>query len=82
MTKTYNSVGEAIAAREARLAQERVDREKSQVSEVAKRNSRVRTGKTARDRANGAAQRAAERKMARADWQKNASKTNPGPFPV
>lgn len=82
MTKTYNSVGEAIAAREARLAQERESRTIPAVSEVAKRNSRVRTGKTARDRANGAAQRNAARKAARAEWQRNSSKTNPGPFPV
>lgn len=88
MTKTYNSVGEAIAAREERLAAERAAREanaaglKTPVSEVAKRNSRVRTGKTARDRANGAAQRNAARKAARAEWQRNSSKTNPGPFPV
>lgn len=81
----FKTVGEAIAAREARLAQERADRESRTipaVSEVAKRNSRVRTGKTARDRANGAAQRNAARKAARAEWQRNSSKTNPGPFPV
>lgn len=91
MTKKaqFNTVGEAIAAREARLAAERAEREAQLASnpapketEVSKRHDRVRHGKTERDRANGAHQRNAARKAARAEWQRNASKTNPGPFPV
>lgn len=46
------------------------------------RKSRVRYGKTARDHANGNANRSAARRAARADWQRNADKNNPFPFPV
>lgn len=90
-TKKYNTVGEAIAAREARLEAERLARTKagrqymnireahkpvkplSPKDAAAKYSDRKRTGKTERDRHNGAAQRAAARRMARAQWQKDVA---------
>lgn len=86
MTKQFATVGEAIAAREARLEAERLNRSKagrqhmnvreahkpvkplSPKDAAAKYASRRRTGKTERDRRNGAHQRAAARRQARAQW--------------
>ena len=44
--------------------------------------SRVRYGKTERDRLNGNVGRSAARRAARAHWQRDADKNNPSPFPV
>lgn len=88
----YNTLGEALDARKVKNAaqakRERYMREGEKVKDLTpeqfatKYADRRRSGKTERDHANGNKARNHARKMARADWQKNANKTNPAPFPV